>query len=150
MTNPTVHTEQPAAELIGHVISEHLDLTADASTGAWRYICDCGKVMDTGDRDEAEELHFAHQGEAVLAVLAGRLLPDGGTKHADHGVVYEGVELHVCADRSACIQFFPHVHAHERTVTTWPDGTVLSGPWRQVESEVLGEALNAAFRRSRP
>lgn len=63
--------------LVGRAIEQHLDMNADASTGAWRYICDCGEVMPTADFMRADDLHSAHQAENVLAVLAdaGLLVP---------------------------------------------------------------------------
>jgi len=58
--------------LVAKAIDAHLDLDANASTGEWRYICDCGEVLLTGPNpDEAIALHEQHRAAAVLAALDG-------------------------------------------------------------------------------
>ena len=58
---------------IAEAITGHRDCSADATTGEWRYICDCGTVMATDNIDAAELLHEAHQADMVLTDLAAWL-----------------------------------------------------------------------------
>lgn len=126
-------------------IREHIAVTVQ-QIGRFR-----GLEAEREVRDALRVLEEAGVIGALEVRLAdsGRLLPEGGVQRVDHGVIYEGIEIHVCSDRSACTLYFPHVHSHDRTVTTFPDGSELRGPWREVEAGVLGEAMTTALRRQR-
>lgn len=66
--------------------------------------------------------------DAVLAALAGRLLPAGGSEQIEGGYEMPG-NMGVMSLQG----WSSHPPTHRRTVTEWPDGSVLTGPWLPVE-----------------
>lgn len=87
---------------------------------------------------------------AVLAALAGRLLPAGGEERTEWRVTYAFEEAHrvVSRERSYSNRTEAQMRTElaaarelgnavdrvlRRTVTEWPDGSVLTGPWLPVE-----------------
>jgi hypothetical protein len=68
-------------ERLAGAITNHRDCSADATTGEWRYICDCGTVMPTNDVDEADRLHEAHQADAAAEEVTAWLRERAETEH---------------------------------------------------------------------
>jgi hypothetical protein len=91
--------------------------------------------------DETEDLVREHAGvhqvnaRAVLSALAdaGLLLPPGGETYDQ----YTSGNKRCCQLQRGSANFVhaqPRFrHTHYRTETAWPDGTVHTGPWREVE-----------------
>lgn len=97
-----------------------------------RLVGDQVEIRDT-DRPEATLLVPAKAWEEFLASVRAEAVP-GGEVREERGVVHDLLgELHRCSDWSTCTQWFPHVHGHVRTVTTYPDGSWLTTAWREVE-----------------
>ena len=64
---------------------------------------------------------------------AGLLLPPGGEVREEPGIWQNPGTVSVYG-------WAPNGPTHTRTVTTWPDGTVHTGPWRPVEVEGAPDA----------
>jgi hypothetical protein len=72
----------------------------------------------------------------VATLTAERGLPPGGETWEERGVVHDDLgEFHRCREWATCTRWYPHVHGHTRTVTTWPDGSTLTSGWRPVDTE---------------
>lgn len=63
---------------VAAALAEHAACSGDATTGVWRYICDCGKDMETTSIDHADILHWRHQVDALIEAVkgSGRLASD--------------------------------------------------------------------------
>jgi hypothetical protein len=83
----------------------------------------CGMVSQTEHRKNAR---------AVLAALGSRLLPRGGVQLTRRGTrIGDGSVLTL--DEAAGRYTLYAESRRVRTVTEWPDGSVLVGPWLSVE-----------------
>ncbi len=95
---------------------------------------DADRDWDDLGEDEREFVRTAMRPVLVALATADLLLPPGSESY-DH--YRTGDKL--CCQLEAGSENFVHLrpkarHTHYHSVTTWPDGTVLTGPWIEVPS----------------
>ena len=90
---------------------------------------------DLSARDQRTYLDYAGH---VLDALAGRLLPPGGQVRVEltGGQFPEDFDQDDPCWADQCPE--PHEHNIRRTVTTWPDGSQLTGAWEAVDETEAG------------
>lgn len=107
---------------------------------AARAICAATRPTICVVRDDGVCLSHRGPARAVVAALAGRLLPPVVQTREEWGVVTdEWGTVHTCDDGRTCTHWFPVAHKHVRTITTLADdgspygGATLTGKWRNVD-----------------
>lgn len=133
--------------LVAAEVARHGDVIGRDSEDEWFVRCQCDGVRIDLPDPERVAAHIAaggavrrHAAEAVLAALAGRLLPPVVETREEWGVVAAEIQgkpinpplvMHTCGDGPNCTTYFPWFHK-PRTVKTLDDGSTLLGPWREV------------------
>lgn len=131
----------------------------DPDTPGWMVACKtCDRYFldeQIAVKTEAEAFLREHQAAAVLSALAGRLLPEGGDTRKAY--LYPGsfsLLEDLAAEDDDDWDQDPTTATHTRTVTRFPDGSELYGPWTAIDDErrdvirrlltALGNVLDAA------